>query len=835
MCVYTGPCRVAKLKIPVSSTLLMFRPPHRLLSTAALVTVFAGGLAAQTPTIGAVTNGGDFSNRLCPGAAAAIFGNNMGPAQGMRGAAPGLTVTVGGQNATVDFSASQQVNITIPAGLGPGATNVVLTYQGRASAPFVVNLDAFAPAIVSFGGGATGPPFCLHLSNAQVLPSNPAVPGETISCLVNGIGQGAGITVSLNGMVAQVVSAGTSTVPNTPGLSQVNFVVPSALTPGVNSLVIRIGGFSSNTALLSVGAGAGITLSQTGFTFQAVQGGGAPSPKPLRLLNLGAAPLNFNITVSTTTGVNWLAVDNAAGVIQPGALSTINISVNIGTLAPGDYYGQLRIDATGASNSPQFVSVVLNVNPPNVNPGPVVEPTGLIFVRLVNGPNPPAQSIRITNLINRATAFNTVTDFFGGQRWFTHLPAAGNVAPSQPATVNVTADVALAAGVYRGRVTFNFPQDNTSSIVELLLVVTPEVVLSAQKQTIREAGLCNATRLLPLFTRLGANFNAPAAWPTPIEVQVVDDCGSPMRNGTVSAEFSNGDPPLILSSTLDGRWSGTWAPFNARTPNLQVTATARQADRGLEGATMVGGSVQQNAEIPVIYPNGVLSVASYSSKAQPSPGEIVAIFGARLSDGIALATEVPLKTQLSTTTVTMGGRALPLFSVSDGQVNAIIPYEVAAPVPQQMIVRRGNRVSLPAPVTVLPTEPGIFTTDASGKGQGHIYAIPGPGRQVLAGAGSPAQVGDFLIIYCSGLGPVNPPVVAGSPTPTDALRPATNAVTVSIGGRPARVDFAGLTPASVALYQVNTVVPEGVEPGDSVPVVITAGGVSSPPVTIAVR
>ena len=46
---------------------------------------------------------------------------------------------------------------------------------------------------------------------------------------------------------------------------------------------------------------------------------------------------------------------------------------------------------------------------------------------------------------------------------------------------------------------------------------------------------------------------------------------------------------------------------------------------------------------------------------------------------------------------------------------------------------------------------------------------------------------------------------------------------------------AGLTPGSVALYQFNVTVPDGVEPGDSVPVGLTVAGVTSPPVTIAVR
>ena len=60
-------------------------------------------------------------------------------------------------------------------------------------------------------------------------------------------------------------------------------------------------------------------------------------------------------------------------------------------------------------------------------------------------------------------------------------------------------------------------------------------------------------------------------------------------------------------------------------------------------------------------------------------------------------------------------------------------------------------------------------------------------------------------------------------------------MTLTIGGVPATVNFAGLTPGSVGLYQVNAVVPEGLTPGDAVEVVITAAGHASRPVTMSVH
>ena len=86
---------------------------------------------------------------------------------------------------------------------------------------------------------------------------------------------------------------------------------------------------------------------------------------------------------------------------------------------------------------------------------------------------------------------------------------------------------------------------------------------------------------------------------------------------------------------------------------------------------------------------------------------------------------------------------------------------------------------------------------------------------------------DSLVMYALGLGAVTPTLAIGNGTPTAPLSYAVGPVTVTVGGVPATVDFAGLTPGYVGLYQVNVTMPSGVTPGSQVPVTVSVAGKSS--------
>ena len=651
----------------------------------------------SSPTISAVLNAGSLDTRLSPGCGATIFGTNLGPAQGVLGTAPGLSVTANGKPAPVLFSSAAQVNIQLPYDLPIGPANIQLLYQGLSSAPSPIQVVAYAPALASRGGNGAGA--VLFFGANQSFAS----PGEVITLFAYGLGQtsppvtaGQAVTtptptavkpiVTVNGELATLLFAGIPTT--TPqALYQINIAVPGDLSAGSYPVVLSIGGFSSPPLVLPVNI-TGVTATQSGFTFQAVQGGGTPSPSSFLILNGTSQALSYSLSVSTIpAGVGWLSVSPVTGSIPTGQGVPITVSVNPANLPPGDYYGQIRIDAPPAPNSPRFLSVVLNVSAANVNPGPTLDQTGLVFISLLSGADPATQSIKITNVTSRASSFTAAVSALSTQNPFAVTPATGSVAPTQPASVSVQAKTAgLPAGAYRGSLTLQFPQDNTSRVVDLLLVITP-VLITGQSEArfIEAAGACKPTKLLPVFTLLGASFNIAVAWPTPIEVKVVDDCGALLSNGSVTVTFSNGDPQISLVYSQDGRWSGTWAAVNPRSSSLTVSATARQTDLSLVGSTQIGGSAQTNPDVPILALNGMVSSGSYSAAATPSPGELVAVFGSKMADGSESASALPLPTRFQNATLTLGGRPLPLVFTSENQINAQIPYDISSGTTPQLI------------------------------------------------------------------------------------------------------------------------------------------------------
>ena len=240
---------------------------------------------------------------------------------------------------------------------------------------------------------------------------------------------------------------------------------------------------------------------------------------------------------------------------------------------------------------------------------------------------------------------------------------------------------------------------------------------------------------------------------------------------------------------------------------------------------------------PTLPANSVVNGASFRPATEPdsaiAPGAIVAIFGADLASDTQVATVVPLPTTLGDTRVTFNDIPAPPFFVSGGQINAQVPFELMAGTGSVTVqVTRGTESSEAQPIAIAAVSPGIFTLNQQGIGPG---AILHAGDFQPVNDSAPAQPGEFILIFCTGLGSVQPEVPSGDVAPT--VEPLARTVTlpmVNIAGIAADVTFSGLAPGFVGLYQVNVQVPAGV-PSGTQEVEIIIDGVPSNTVTIAVE
>jgi uncharacterized protein (TIGR03437 family) len=260
----------------------------------------------------------------------------------------------------------------------------------------------------------------------------------------------------------------------------------------------------------------------------------------------------------------------------------------------------------------------------------------------------------------------------------------------------------------------------------------------------------------------------------------------------------------------------------------KVTVSAR-ASRGTVGTSTVAIQVQRGADFTAA---SITSAASFISGA--TAGSIVTVFGSGLTsgvNGIVKAEKLPLPTQLAGTSVFVNGIPAPIFAVAniDGkeQINFQMPYEVAGYESVEVVVSTYNGNSAAIPVRLLPAQPGIFTMD------GTTAAVLHAADYTLVTMGNPANRGEIVAVYATGLGPVTLSPSTGVAASSEQLSRTVDAVQVTIGGNPAEVLYSGLAPGLVGVYQVNVRIPWDAPAGEAA-LVISSGGATSKTASVAI-
>jgi uncharacterized protein (TIGR03437 family) len=260
-------------------------------------------------------------------------------------------------------------------------------------------------------------------------------------------------------------------------------------------------------------------------------------------------------------------------------------------------------------------------------------------------------------------------------------------------------------------------------------------------------------------------------------------------------------PGLSARSSVTLRMKNLAVPLSS-TVQVSGVDAAGHAWQAITHIQFLGPQV--STPKPAILSGGLSNAASYTPFV--APGSLLAIFGTHLGLATQTASSLPLPFSLGGAGVTINGIPAPLLAVSPGQITAQIPFEITAGTAEVTVTVGGQSDS--QPVKVVQTAPGTFTIDGL-----HLFR-PGVGRR-----------GDVLTLYLTGQGPVTVAVPTGyAPAATSVaqLPQIVQPVTITIGGQPAQIQFAGIPSGLVGISQINFVVPQDLTLGDQ-PLVVSIG------------
>jgi uncharacterized protein (TIGR03437 family) len=217
--------------------------------------------------------------------------------------------------------------------------------------------------------------------------------------------------------------------------------------------------------------------------------------------------------------------------------------------------------------------------------------------------------------------------------------------------------------------------------------------------------------------------------------------------------------------------------------------------------------------MPEINAGGIVNVGNYAGGTRFAPGTVSAIFGVNLSSTTMAAASVPLPMMLGGVQVLVNGQPVPLFYVSPTQINFQLPWEL----------NTASEAYADEPgVTFLPlysvrvqnadvSSNLAYVTGQQDSPQVVIYgdnlAVAQDSAYNLIGPNHPAKPGDTITVYLLGVNSLTAKQVTGAAAPLDSLVRFSVPTGATVGGATASIAFAGLTPGSVGLEQVNLRVP----------------------------
>jgi uncharacterized protein (TIGR03437 family) len=283
------------------------------------------------------------------------------------------------------------------------------------------------------------------------------------------------------------------------------------------------------------------------------------------------------------------------------------------------------------------------------------------------------------------------------------------------------------------------------------------------------------------------------------------------------------------------RQGGTWVNRLVLASGFSITTFGEDEAGELYVANANNGGVIHHIEgslAPRLNAAGVVNSASFTPGL--TPGSLATAFVAGVLDdsGAVSAPGLPLPATLGGVSVTVNGVNAPVLAVANRngqeQVNFQAPFELRGQSAATVAVTRDGRASTAVSVPVADVQPALFTSDGSAAVVVHNADF------ALVTAQRPLVPGEFAVVYATGLGRVQNEPVTGAAAPLAPLAATTGNVRLTLGGQPCDVQYAGLAPGFIGVYQVNFRVPQNA-PGGTQDLAVAVGSSTSPAAKVPVQ
>jgi uncharacterized protein (TIGR03437 family) len=310
--------------------------------------------------------------------------------------------------------------------------------------------------------------------------------------------------------------------------------------------------------------------------------------------------------------------------------------------------------------------------------------------------------------------------------------------------------------------------------------------------------------------------NAPFA--LPLTVEVVNSSGSGVAGAQVNFQVTAGAATLSSSAVITNPAGQASVNVTAGATPGAITVTATTATFSV--TFTLTGVPPGPTNITIV--NG----ASFDPNTGISPGAIATIRGTGILPGVtgvvvAPTTNGQYPTTFSGVTVTFNGTPAPIYYVEDtngaDQLSVQVPFEVQPGSAVSLGVSVANEgATTVVMVPVLPVAPGIFTSVYAGK----PYAVAVRPDSSYVSPTNPAQRGENIQLYVTGLGQATPTIDTNTPGVADQTITSTLVVGLNNGGVP--LVSAVYAPGLVGIYVVTLQVPMDTQTGPYQPVGLIA-------------